>query len=345
MSQSTPPLRRGFFKNSILTAGAAWFASGIRPAQAKPVRPKAQRLPREVWIATLTTERLSASTQATMVKRVIEMMTEIVPHEPDVICLPETFAVANLSKSPAELRKRAEASHEIIEPIAEFARKHACHVVCPIHTMEGSRIYNSAVFVGRRGEVIGSYHKAHPTTSELDAGISPGPLEPPVFRTDIGLVSAQICFDIEWQDTWQSLSQGGVEIIFWPSAFAGGQMVNAKAWQQQACVVSSTLKDTAKICDVSGQELARTSRWNRWVCAAVNLEKEFLHTWPYVQRFPEIEAKYGRDVQISNFGEEEWSILESRSPDVRIADVMQEFELRSIRQHLQDADARQRASR
>ena len=41
------------------------------------------------------------------------------------------------------------------------------------------------------------------------------------------------------------------------------------------------------------------------VRAPVNLEKAFLHTWPYVHRFDEIQAKYGRKIRIRNFAEEE----------------------------------------
>jgi len=64
----------------------------------------------------------------------------------------------------------------------------------------------------------------------MNNGVTPGALKPPVFRTDFGVVGAQICFDMEWHDGWQNLRKGGAEIVFWPSAFAGGTAVNAKAW-------------------------------------------------------------------------------------------------------------------
>jgi hypothetical protein len=181
----------------------------------------------------------------------------------------------------------------------------------------------------------------HPTVGEIEAGVAPGPLAPPVFRTDFGTLGVQICFDIEWADGWQRLREAGAEIVFWPSAFAGGIAVNTKAWQNRYVVASSTNKDTSKICDISGEEIARTSRWNRWVCAPVNLEKAFLHTWPFVLRFNDIHAKYGRKVRIHTLAEEEWTILESRSPDVRIADVLEEFELQTYEEHIRQADERQ----
>ena len=113
----------------------------------------------------------------------------------------------------------------------------------------------------------------------------------------------------------------------------------------KVCVVSSTNKDTSKICDISGDELARTTRWSATACAPVNLEKVFLHTWPGVQRFAAIEAKYGRKVRLRTHAEEEWTILESLSPDVKVADVLDEFGLKSREEALRLAAVEQNARR
>ena len=67
----------------------------------------------------------------------------------------------------------------------------------------------------------GEYRKIHPTIGEMNSGVMPGPLNPPVFQTDFGAVGAQICFDIEWPDGWRKLREAGAEMVFWPSAFAG----------------------------------------------------------------------------------------------------------------------------
>lgn len=337
--------RRSFLAKSGLFAGAAlgWTTAG-KQAVAAPAaaEPRSRRLPREVCLATVSLDGLQATDVKSMQQQVIRIMEKIVPQQPDVICLPETFDVANVRGSKPPLSERAaDGIGEVAQPYADFAKKHSCCVVCPIHSMQDGRYYNSALFIDRNGELLGRYHKMHTTTDEMDQGIAPGPIDPPVFDTDFGRVGAQICFDIEWHDGWTKLAEAGAEIVFWPSAFAGGSMVNAKAWQHRYCVVSSTLKDTSKICGITGEEVAKTSRWNQWACAVVNLEKAFLHTWPYVQRFAAIQAKYGADIRITNYGEEEWSILESRSPDLRIADVLREFELKTIQEHLANADALQ----
>ena len=339
--------RRNFLQSSAIGAGIAWgaAASGSAEPSRRPA-PRAQRLPREVWIATVSLDDTRAAHHREMTQILLNRMEAVAPFEPDVICLPETCVFANLqSKSPRIADVAETPPGKISEPFAEFARRHQCYVVCPIYTREGDRFYNAAVILDRKGAVLGEYRKMHPTRGEMDQGISPGSLEPPVFETDFGKIGAQICFDIEWADGWTKLREAGAEIVFWPSAFAGGKQVNARAWQNRYNIVSSTWKDTSKICDVAGEEVARTDRWHRTICGPLNLERAFLHTWPYVQRFSDILAKYGRKLRIHTYAEEEWSILESRSPDLRIADVLEEFELLTYDQHIAAADTRQCACR
>jgi predicted amidohydrolase len=325
----------------IGAATASLSLGDIQPT-AGPVR-RGARLPREVWIASVSQNGLADATVEGMTRQVLARMAEVVPFEPDIVCLPEAFPFVNLSAGRPPL---ADSSEEPIgrfsRPFAEFAAKHKCHVVCPIYTVENGRYYNAAVFIDRNGQYIGQYRKMHPTTGEMEKGILPGSPQPPVFKTDIGVLGAQICFDIEWYDGWRKLREAGAELVFWPSAFAGGSMVNTHAWQNKYCVVSSTRKGTTRICDIDGQTVACTGQYANWVCAPVNLEKAFLHSWPFCNRFREIEAKYGRKVRIRTFHEEEWTIIESLDADVRIAEILKEFDLQTHEEHIRQADRVQR---
>jgi predicted amidohydrolase len=309
-------------------------------------RRKTQRLPREVCVVTISQDSFRESSPSKMVASMIRVMEQSANLEPDVICLPELFPFSNISGDARPIPEVAEEGiGPLLEPLARFAKANKCYIVCPIYTKQENRYYNSAVFLDRNGDILGAYHKARPTESEMQIGVSPGPIVPPIFETDFGKVGAQICFDIEWEFSWRELRKLGAEIVFWPSAFSGGAMVNAKAWQNRYAVVTSTNKDISKICDVSGTELAATSRWHPWVSATINLEKAFLHTWPYVQKFPDIQRKYGDRIRITTFALEEWSIIESRDPELKIASILKEFELLTIDQHLQRAEREQDARR
>ena len=339
--------RRNFFQQTGVGAGlAAAWAGTASPTRAatepgKP-KPKGDRLPREVWIATISQNKLGARDTPTRIKQMLARMEEVAPLEPDIICLPEAFHLASLAGTqPPAPEVVEEPIGEISGPFAEFARKHKCYVVCPIITKHGEHYFNTAVFIDRQGELLGEYHKIYSTHSEMEMSISPGPLEPPVFQTDFGVVAAQICYDINWIESWQKLKQAGAEIVFWPSAFPGGKMVNTRAWENRFCVVSSTRKQTSKICDITGDEVARTDYWNHWVCAPVNLEKAVVNIWPGVREFKNIHAKHGRDVRIETLPEQGWAVLESRSPDVKIAEVLKEFGLKTLDENLASAEAAQ----
>lgn len=343
MGRQVELTRRRFLRRTSLGM-AGWSVAGQagRRARAAEPRPREKRLPREVWIATVSQNRMEADHFEKMIQGMLRRMEETLPCQPDIICLPEVFPFANLRGGrPSVADVAEEPIGAVCAPFAEFAKTHGCIVVCPVYTKEAGRCYNAAVFIDRRGRAVGEYRKIHPTIGEMEDGVTPGPVDPPVVKTDVGVLGAQICFDIEWSDGWEKLGQAGAEIVFWPSAFGGGEMVNAKAWLHKYCVVSSTRKGTSKICDVTGEETARTGQWDHWVCASVNLEKAFLHTWPYCRRFPEIRAKYGRRVRIRTFHEEEWSILESRCPELKVADVMEEFALKTHRELIRDSQAAQ----
>lgn len=334
--------RRDFLKLGATVAGTAVATSVVMSGasgQAAERPRKANRLPREVWIATIAQEGLRANTPQEMAKQFLQRMAQAAKVEPDVICLPEIFCCSNLSKSAPPIAEVAEEGlGPLLKQFSQFANEHHCYVVCPVYTKHQGKFYNAAVFLDRKGEILGEYQKTYATISEIEAGVTPGPLKPSVFTTDFGKVGAQICFDICWDMGWHYLRDAGAEIVFWPSAFAGGRSVQSRAYQNHFCVVSSTNKDESKICDITGETVAATSRWHNWVCAPVNLEKVFMHTWPYVSRFGDITNKYGDRVRITTFPYEEWSIIESRDPGVRIADVMKEFELLSITDHLKAAE-------
>lgn len=331
--------RRNFVRNAsagTISAAAVGISNFTYGQQQAPAIDR----PREVWVATMTNVNGSGKPFKEGIQAMLEQMEHAVSYKPDIYCLPETF----LDPAQRSLQTNAEdGSGKIAGPFQEFAKKHNCYVICPINTVEKGKYYNAAVLIDRQGKMVGEYRKCRITEGEVeDMGITPGPLDPPVFKTDFGTIGIQICFDIEWPEAWRTLAKKGAEIVFWPSAFAAGKKLNTKAWENQYYIVSSTLKNTTRIIDITGQEIATSGNWSNWgVCAPVNLEKAFLASWPYVESFPAIQKKYGRKIRISSLHEEEFSIIESLSADVKIADVMKEFKLKTYREHIQSAENKQ----
>ncbi|WP_372934397.1 carbon-nitrogen hydrolase family protein [Mariniphaga sediminis] len=339
--------RRKFIRNSALGLGAGVsLTSATMSSKRLNEEFEVGKLPREVWIATLTLTKIDAVNHQEMIEKVLGHMEDIVNYKPDIICLPEVFPFFHISEKISIKDVAEKPLGKITRRLAEFAKKHRTYIICPLYTVEDGKYYNAAVVIDRAGKVLGEYRKIYTTEGEMGKGVSPGPLDPPVFKTDFGTIGVQICFDLEWDDGWDRLKEKGADIVFFCSAYSGGKAVNTRAWQNKFCVVSSTISGTAKICDITGEEVAKTGRWERyWAIAPINLEKAFLHTWPFCQRFKEINAKYGRKVKITNFDEEEWSIIESLSPDVKVADILKEFGMKTHEEYIKCATDMQKKLR
>jgi len=337
--------RRNFLKKSALTTGLATMGVHGLSSDAFAREKSGSKLPREVWVAGISQERLQTSSPQLMVEEVIRIMEEVVVYQPDVICLPEVLPTSN-TEQRLKLPEKLKVSKEALKKISDFAKQHRTNIICSLYTSEGGKAYNSGVVLNREGKSLGEYRKIHLTSGEIEAGLTPGPLTPPVFQTDFGKIGIQICFDILWDDGWAKLKEQGAEIVFWPSAFAGGQAINLKSVLHRYIVASSTRKNTSKICDVNGEVVAFTGKWDpHFYCAPVNLEKAFLHTWPFNRHFAEIREKYGRKIKITTYHEEEWSIIESLSSDVKVADILKEYDIKSYDQLTRESEIAQNKAR
>ena len=346
MKTSKSISRRNFIGKAAATAGLTTLgAPTLFGAPSSVLNELQGKLPREVWIATVSQHGLSTDTPEEMAQLILGILKKAEIYRSDIVCLPEVFMTYNVRKNMT-LSEEADIHDKLLKEFVAFARKNHCYLVCPMYTRENNKIYNSAVVFDRQGTRMGEYRKIHPTQSEVERGIVPGPLQPPVFKTDFGVIGMQICFDIQWDEGWKALRQQGAEIVFWPSAYAGGQALNAMAWQNNYITVSSTNKGTSKICDISGEVVDKTGTWDpNFIYTSMNLEKVFLHVWPFVLRFDEIRAKYGRKVRIMNHHDEEWAVIESLSPDVRVKDIIKEFDLLPLKQYIHDSEIVQNKAR
>ncbi len=335
--------RRNFVKRaSVGLAGVGLMPQGIGQEQVHA--PQTGRHPRHVNIATLTMGGISRETIEQVVAAALKRMEIALPMSPDIYCLPEVFHAAAVKGGRPPLPVSAEdGSGNIIAPFQAFAKANNCYIVCPIYTTADGKYYNAAVLIDRRGEYLGEYRKVRLTEGELRKGLTPGPSDIPVFDTDFGRIGVQICFDIEWPDGWNQLGEKGAEIVFFPSAFSGGKRIRAKALDNKYYVVSSIRDTCSRICDVTG-ELAVSGGHpsNEWgVFASVNLERAVLHTHgagTVAVKFPEIRKKYGTKIALHTMGEEHYTILESLTPEVKVADILREFEMRTHADHLRIAE-------
>jgi predicted amidohydrolase len=278
-------------------------------------------------------------------KDILQRMESVYAFEPDLICLPETVNISwvNDSKTLEEVAESEASPGPITRMLADVAKKQNCYVVCPIITRRDGHFYNSSILLNRQGNIDGVFHKIHPTATEIvpetyykGGGVTPGPVTPPVQKTDFGTIGMQICADADWQDGWRSLKKSGAEIVCFPSQGPFTHMLRDHAWINHYYIVSCTGED-AQIIDMTGDVIAADGEFARWVCAPVNLEKQFLHIWPNTLKFDAIQKKYGRKIRFKIYHPENWATLESLDPDVKVMDVLKEYEIPTYDEQIRHA--------
>jgi predicted amidohydrolase len=89
------------------------------------------------------------------------------------------------------------------------------YIVVPVYERDGPAIYNTAVLLGRSGEIVGKYRKTHLPPQEVESGLTPGETYP-VFDTDFGRVGIEVCWDHFFPEVAMCLARNGAEVICLP---------------------------------------------------------------------------------------------------------------------------------
>ena len=282
------------------------------------------------------------TTMESRIKGVLQRMEEVSGLQPDIICLPELFSTmwVDEKKPISEIAEDEKVPGPVTARIAAFAKKNGCYVVCPLVTKKEGNFYNSSLLIDRKGNIAGVYNKTHPVKTEIfpdqdfiGGGVVPGAIDQPIIETDFGKVGMQICYDANWADGWENLQKKGADIVLFPSAFPGGRMLNYYALKNNYYIVSATGGD-ARVIDTSGNNLDVSSEFVRYAWATINLNKVNVSTWPTNGQLPAMFKKYGERLRIKVWGNTDVITIESRDPDLKVMDVLKEFEIPSYPEYL-----------
>ncbi len=287
-------------------------------------------------VATVCQGRQFKPTVEANVEYVMSLLDTALKEKPDIVCLPEAFHDVAVSKDCAETAEPIPGL--TLNAFARKAREHRCYIVCPIHTREQGRIFNSAVILDRGGEPAGVYHKACPVTTSadytsLEEGITPGD-SLAAFDLDFGRVAVQICFDIGFPENWQTLADKGARLVFWPSAYDGGFPLRAYAYLHHYYVVSSTRDGRSRVIDPCGEILLETTDTCPVLVRDINLDYVVCHGDWNMSIPDKIRAKFGPRV-----GVRQWDpgsahfVVEPVDPSITCAELQEEFGFESTAEY------------
>jgi len=278
-----------------------------------PARTSRNQIVRVVTVTQAELQRESSD----LLEETLGRLNEAATFKPDIACLPELFSNRPPEPVPGPVTER----------LSAWAHEHSSYVVFGLKTRQGDKVYNTAVLIDRNGQVCGEYSKIHPTEGEMAEGTTPGRADLPLFKADFGMIGIQICFDVNWWDTWKLLKQRGAKIVFFPSAYPAARQLSALALMNQYYIVSSAMRGSSKIYDITGEVLSSSGNYQQWAGAVLPLGKRLFEIDFHVKKVREIQQKYGSKVEVVWLHDDDWFTLASLDPDLTVEDLISEFGL------------------
>jgi beta-ureidopropionase len=239
----------------------------------------------------------------------------------DIALLPEEFAGTTAEPIPGPTTNA----------IAELARCFNMYIVCPIREQAGEEQFNTAVLIDRQGKVAGTYRKVFVFWGE---GLHVSRDGVKVFDTDFGRISILTCFDLNFAELWQEAEKLGAEIVFWPSAYGGGLPLNGNAMLHGYYIVPA---GAGNIVDFTGETLAKVERprGNQFI-ATLDLDRTLIHHNFTAEKVARLLKEHKGEVEMErDYPMEEWFLLRSAKPGIRVRDLCREYQIETLREYRQ----------
>ncbi len=217
-----------------------------------------------------------AKSAADSVEQFCRLIEQAAAQKPDLVCLPEGITVIGTGKSYAEV------SEPIPGPtttkLGALAQKLRCYIVAGVYERTNRVIYNTAVLIGRNGELAGAYRKTHLPREEWEAGVTAGDRYP-VFDTDFGKVGVMICWDLQFPEPARALALQGAEIILLPIWGGSEVLARARAIENHVFLITSSYDMRTFIVDPAGKVLAEGTAAQPIAAAELRLDEKIFQPW------------------------------------------------------------------
>jgi predicted amidohydrolase len=247
----------------------------------------------------------------------------------DLIVLPETWR--GQKDSPETL------DGPTVNAMSAIAAKHHTYIVCPIDRKDGEKRWNSAVLIDRQGKVVFVYDKVYPYWSEYDLKqpVDVGG-KAPVYQADFGRIGLAICFDVNFPDVWQRLSDQGAEIVVWPSAYSAGRSLQAHAINHHYYIVTSTGTKDCIVYDITGQEILYQKSDDINVArVTLDLDRAIYHQNFNIAKRDKLLQEHAGDVEQEQWlDREQWFVLKAKREGVSARELAKQYGMEELRSYL-----------
>ena len=270
------------------------------------------------------------------IREACRMVDQAAKDRPDIICLPETFTGLGGLNEKEWFATAERTSGPTIDAMGARAKRHGCYIICPMVEKKGGHTYNSAVFIDRKGHVLGSYHKMVPTIGEVEMGVRPG-AKATVFDLDFGRVGAAICFDLNFDCVCEAIKRNRAEMVFFPSMYRGGLQLRVWAYRYQWFVVSATPGEQSKAVNPLGRVLLESQLHWPYTTVEIDLDCRILHLDYNLAVMDKVKKKYGDKVEMEVASPEAVFLMTCRHARKSVDDVIGEFNMETYDRYKQRA--------
>jgi len=268
---------------------------------------------------------------------VLDMIKENLNGTEDIVMLPETCVDDKLN----------EPGDKFLSGIADIAAKNKIYILASVYRKipESGDKYrgNSAFLYDRGGKTAFIYDKVYPWVGEFNDEI---PKVMPGSRavcadTDFGRVSAAICFDANFPDLWQDISDLDVDLVLFSSAYSAGSQLCAHALNHHYAIVTATQKPDFAVYDINGKEVtySRCETFHRpdnilVSRARIDLDKVICHfNYNRDKVFKMLKDNPGKIEIEHEWDREEWFVLRSLSEDINLKAVCKQYGIETLREY------------
>ena len=113
--------------------------------------------------------------------------------------------------------------------LAGLCHRTRAYLVLGMLEKDGDRCFNAAVLIGPEG-VVGKYRKVHLPCLGVDRFVDPGDLGFGVYRTPLGRIGLNICYDGSFPESARIMALQGADIILLPTNWTEAALEFAEFW-------------------------------------------------------------------------------------------------------------------
>ncbi|HUT66942.1 MAG TPA: carbon-nitrogen hydrolase family protein [Dehalococcoidales bacterium] len=208
-------------------------------------------------------------------EKIISALKEAAEMQANLIVFPECSLSGYIFHSRDEALPFAETiPGPATEKLVPLCKKLKAYVILGLLEKADNRLFNAAAFIGPGG-IIGKYRKNHLPFLGVDRFVDRGDKPFEVYRTPIGNIGVEICYDIAFPESSRVMALLGADILVVPTNFPKDRaedmirhVIPARAIENTVHVVAadrvgtergSSFAGQSKIVEATGKTLSQAS--------------------------------------------------------------------------------------